>query len=378
MDRKVSTVRQQQSGMDSELEIFRDSFRAFLDRDVGPLNHNGSSTQAFAIAGEHGFLGVAVPEEHGGAGVDDTRFVLLAPEQLAEAGMTGLALGFAAHAAIAAPILVRHADPGQRARWLPRLASGELVTAVAGRHPSEVRLTPTEGGLVLNGAVQQVVNTTRAGLFVVPCRTVQGEGRFVLVEPETAGVDREPSDEVLGAPGADLGTVRFTEVAVGEDKLLLGGDDSDVLASSLDEQLALAAVSLAGARAAVRATLGYVRERSVFGRPVISFQNTRYVLAELITDLTIAETYLETCTAERTAGHLTPERAAAAKLRCSEVFVNAADSGLQLHGGYGYMREYPISQAFADARYLNMYGGSSAALKETVAHAWGLSQREPK
>jgi len=364
-----------------EHEAFRESFRAFIERDVRPLAGQILASavildKVFAVAGENGFLGACAPEEFGGAGTGDLRFALLAAEELTAAGLTGVALAFAIHSAVAIPLLVRYGQAEQHARWLPPMVSGELLAAVVGSPDAGVRLTPLasgQAGALLDGAADAVINVTRAGLLIAAARAGGGETRIAVVPGDAPGLVRLPAAGALGVPGADQGRAEFRSVFVADDRILAGSGNDQIAALRADERLAVAVIAVAGARTALAETLDYVRERLVFGRPVAVFQNTRYVLAGIEADLAIAGTYLEGCVSDRLAGRLDPGRAAAASLRCTELFTATADQCLQLHGGYGYMREYPISQAYADARYLRLHGGGSAAMKETLAAGLGLN-----
>lgn len=342
-----------------EHEAFREGFRAFVERDA-------VRGGVFARAGENGFLGMQVPEEYGGGGADDPRFAVVAAEEFMRAGLTGLGLAYTTHTGVAIPLLTAWADADQQARWLPDLASGGRLAAVLG---APVRWTPSGDRLRLDGVVTGVVNGATADLVVVLARSESGEQRVAVVEATVEGLNRKPGPTLLGVDGADLADVYLDGVEVPASGLLGGGAADQ---ARVDEQLWLAVLGVAGVRTVLGWTLDYVRERTVFGRPVAAFENTRYVLADLLADLTVAESHVDTCVRARADGRLTAQRAAAAKLRCTELFGRAADQGLQLHGGYGYIREYPIAQAFADARYLRLHGGSSEVMKEILATELGV------
>jgi alkylation response protein AidB-like acyl-CoA dehydrogenase len=374
----------------SDHEAFRESFRAFVERDVRPLAGQIAVSgtvpdKVFAIAGDNGFLGTGVPEEHGGAGTGDIRFALLAAEEFARAGLPGVGLAFALHAAVAVPLLTARGTAALQARWLPAMAAGDVLAAVAVGPAADtgrtVRLTFGEDGAVLDGTLEPVLNVTRARLFVVPVQTADGRTHVVLVSADAPGVVTRLAEDALGLPGADAGHVEFHAVPVPGDAFL--ASDAILPGSTVDAgqealagvRLVMAVIAVAGARRALAGTLDYVRGRRAFGRPVASFQNTKHVLAGIAADLSVAETYLAVCLADLPAGRPDPLRAAAASLRGTELFTAAADQGLQLHGGYGYMREYPIAQAYADAEYLRLLADGAAA-RETLAAGLGLDDAQ--
>ncbi|MFF2847643.1 acyl-CoA dehydrogenase family protein [Streptomyces sp. NPDC058001] len=361
---------------DEDHEAFRESFREFLDRVVLPGREGRQRSarmphQVFLAAADSGFLGMQIPEEHGGGGVDDVRFGLVAAAELTRAGLVGAALAFTAHTNVAVPVLTSWADTGQQSTWLPDLASGRTLTAVVGTS-DPIPYEPCTGGLRLKGTAKGVVNGTTAGLLVVAARSGSGECAVVVVDAATEGVSREQGPELLGMHGADLADIHLEGVKVSAACVLRGDAVEQIRALCADEHLALATIGVEGARAALAWTLDHVRQRKVFGRTLAEFENTRFALADVAADIALADTYLDACTRDRLAGRFSRGRAAAAKLRCTELFGRAVDQGMQLHGGYGYMREYPIAQAYADARYLRLHGGSSEDMKEVLAVGLGL------
>jgi acyl-CoA dehydrogenase len=368
---------QRRAVFDDEHEAFRDSFGRFVDREIVPGREEWESVgrapaEVFRQAGDNGFLGMAIPEDHGGSGVADARFGVVIAEELTRRGLIGLALAFTMHTSLAIGLLAAHTDAAQQARWLPALASGERLATVVTTAVGYKATGAGGGRLRLAGAASGVVGGTAADLLVVPARSDAGEHRVVVVDASAGHLRRSGGPELFGVPGADLADVELDGVEVAAADILGGDGDAVARASRIDEQLMLAVIGVAGARAALGWTLDYVRERKVFGRPVAAFENTRYALADVAADITVAEAYLDACVADRVAGRLPAARAATAKLRCTELFGRAADHGMQLHGGYGYMREYPISRAFADARYLRLHGGSAEAMKDLLAADLGL------
>jgi acyl-CoA dehydrogenase len=344
---------------DEEHEAFRESVRTLLERDPA-----GGSL--FGGAREHGFLGVRVPEEYGGGGADDPRFAVVAVEELMRAGLTGLALAFVGHVGVAVPALLAGASDADRQRWVPGLADGQLRVAVLS---ASARLTNTGAGLRLAGSQADVVNAGTADVLLVPTLDDDGDRGMAVVAAHAEGVSVKSGADLLGVPGADVADVHIDAVEVGQDDLL---DSTAATLADIDTRLWLAVVGVAGGRAVLHWTVDYVRTRTVFGRTVAEFENTRVALGDVLADLNLTESFVDTCLSARQAGTITEDQAAAAKLRCTEFFGRAADQGLQLHGGYGYMREYPISQAFADARFLRLYGGSSESMKLIMATRLGL------
>jgi alkylation response protein AidB-like acyl-CoA dehydrogenase len=344
-----------------EHETFRESFARFLAEEVVPVYSQWAGTgvpaEVFAAAAEHGFVAMAVPEAHGGAEVQDVRFGVVLVEEAMRAGVPALAVALGAHNDVCVPLLVRHASAGQRARWFPALAAGTLLAALA---PYAIE-SPTATPFVVGGA--------RAGLLLAVARPT-----MFAVPADRPGVSRERSEPLIGLEALDLADVRFDGVALGEDDRLgaAGAGEALLLEAAIDQRLTLAVASVAGARAALSLTLDYVRERRAFGQPIARFENTRYALAAVAAELETVQALVDACVCERASARLTAERAAVAKLAASELYGRAVDAGVQLHGGYGYMTEYPIARAFADARPLRLLGGTSEQLEEVIAGSIGL------
>jgi alkylation response protein AidB-like acyl-CoA dehydrogenase len=315
--------------------------------------------ELFRIAGEHGFLGMQVPEDHGGAGVEDPRFGFVVAEEAMRAGAPALALALIAHNEVGVPAVVRHGSEQQRSIWLPRLASGDAIAAVA---IGELRIS--DRGLV-DGTVPFVVQGVDADLLVVIGRSdgEPGSRRAVLVESAATGVTLEPSPPAIGLDAAGLAELAFHRVAGAS----LGDGDSSARELRAEFELALAVTALAGAQAAMAITVEYVLERKAFGQPLASFQNTRHVLGGARADLDAGQAFVNACVRERLIGRLSAARAAAVKLHSTELYGAVVDAGVQLHGGYGYMMEYPIAHAYADARFWRLCGGTSEQLRDAIA-----------
>ncbi|MGO8873038.1 MAG: acyl-CoA dehydrogenase family protein [Acidimicrobiales bacterium] len=377
--------------LDDEHEAFRSSFRRFVETDMVP--HAAAWDAAgivdrvvFERAGAHGFLGMAVPAELGGGGSDDFRFNLVITEELHRVGLNGAALGFALHNDICLPYLLRYCTPEQAKRWLPGVASGESILAIAMTEPSAgsdlaaIAMTAERDGddYVLNGSKTFITNGINADLVVVAVKTdptVAHRGiSLVVVERGTPGFERGRNLDKLGLHAQDTAELFFADCRIPVDNLLgAEGEGFGQLMSNLpQERLSLAAGGLAGARAALEWTVGYVRERTAFGVPVGSFQNTKFTLAELATEVEMGQTFIDRCTEALNAGELTAEDAAMAKWWCTELQGRAVTRCLQLHGGYGYMSEYPIAKAFVDARVTTLYGGTTEIMKEIIGRSLRL------
>jgi alkylation response protein AidB-like acyl-CoA dehydrogenase len=377
---------------DDTHDDFRASFRTFLEREVVPHYMEWEQAgivprEVFAQAGRHGFLGMAVPEEHGGAGAADFRFNVVIGEEAQRAGVGSFGLGITLHNDICLPYFLTYADEQQRARWLPGIAAGELITAIAMTEPGTgsdlagiaTRATPDDaGGYRLNGSKTFITNGINADLVITAVRTDPDEPHrgltLVVVERGMEGFERGRNLEKVGQHAQDTAELSFDDVHVpGENRLGDEGEGFRYLVSNLpQERLSIAASAVAAAEAALDWTLQYVRERKAFGQPIGSFQSARFTLAELRSEVDVARVFIDRCVTALDAEELTPEDAASAKWWCTELQGRVTDRCLQLHGGYGYMIEYPIARAWADARVTRIYGGSNEIMKEIVGRSLGL------
>jgi len=376
---------------DDEHEDFRASWRTFLEREVSP-HYEGWERghlvprEVFAKAGQHGFLGMSVPEEHGGAGVDDFRFNAVLSEEAQRAGVGSVHLGMSVHSDICLPYFMRYATEEQKERWLPGLASGELIAAIAMTEPGTgsdlagISATAARKGgeYVVNGAKTFITNGINADLVITAVRTDRGERHrglsLLVVERDTPGFERGRNLEKIGTHAQDTAELFFDDARVPAENLLGNeGEGFAYLVSNLpQERLSIAVAGVAAAEAAVQWTVEYVRDRKAFGAPIGSFQNTRFELAEMRTEVDVGQAYVDRCVEALNAGELTAEDAAGAKWWCTELQGRVVDRCLQLHGGYGYMLEYPIARAYADARVTRIYGGSNEIMKEIVGRAMRL------
>ena len=377
--------------LDDDHELFRDSVRRFIASEVVPDNerweHEGIVDRSlFTRAGAHGFLGMAAPEEHGGGGVDDFRYNLVIAEEVQRAGVNAAGLGWTLHNDICLPYFLSLCTDEQQSRWLPGICSGELVTAVAMTEPgigsdlASMTTTARRDGdvYVLNGSKTFITNGINADLVVTAVKTDPSERHrgmsLVVVERGMEGFERGRNLDKIGMHAQDTAELFFTDVRVPVANRL--GDEGagfGYLVTNLpQERLSIAATGVAAARAAFDQTLAYVKERHAFGQPVGSFQNSRFRMAEMATEIEIAQSFVDRCVLALNAGELTAEEAAMAKWWCTELQGRVADACVQLHGGYGYMTEYPVARAFADARITRIYGGTTEIMKEIIGRYLGL------
>jgi alkylation response protein AidB-like acyl-CoA dehydrogenase len=370
---------------DDEHEAFRASFRTWLDREVAPHYLEWEKAgivphDLFVEAGKHGFLGIAVPEEYGGGGVDDFRYNLVIGEEIQAAGVNGAGLGITLHNDICTPYFLAYCTEDQRARWLPGIVSGELITAIAMTEPgigSDLAGMSTSAvrdgdAYVVNGSKTFITNGINADLVITAVKTDPSQRHagmsLLILERGMDGFERGRNLEKLGLHSQDTAELFFTDVHVPAENLL--GEEGkgflELVHNLPQERLSIAVTAVAAARAALGWTLDYVQERKAFGQPISAFQNTRFVLAELATEVEVGQSFVDRCVHALNEGTLSAEEAAMAKWWCTELQQKVVDRCLQLHGGYGYMTEYPIARAYADARITTIYGGTTEIMKEII------------
>jgi alkylation response protein AidB-like acyl-CoA dehydrogenase len=376
---------------DDDHELFRDSVRRFIAAEVAPRNDDWEAAglvdrSLFTGAGALGFLGMAVPAEHGGGGVDDFRYNLVIAEEIQAAGVNAAGLGWTLHNDICLPYFLSLCDDEQAARWLPGICSGELITAIAMTEPgigsdlASMTTTARRDGddYVVNGSKTFITNGINADLVITAVKTDPAERHrgmsLVVIERGMAGFERGRNLDKIGMHAQDTAELFFTDVRVPvANRLGEEGAGFRYLVTNLpQERLSIAATGVAAARAAFDETLTYVKERQAFGQPIGSFQNSRFRMAEMATEIEIAQGFIDRCVRALAAGELTADEAAMAKWWCTELQGRVADACVQLHGGYGYMTEYPIARAFADARITRIYGGTTEIMKEIIGRSLGL------
>ncbi|MEO3891096.1 acyl-CoA dehydrogenase family protein [Nonomuraea sp. B5E05] len=375
---------------DEEHLLFRETVRAFMAREVVPHHARWEQDgvvprEVWKKAGELGMFGFSVPEEHGGSGIRDFRYNAVIVEELMRNNATGL--GFSLHNDVVAPYLVDLTDDEQRRRWLPGFVSGELITAIAMSEPGAgsdlqgIRTTAIREGdhYVVNGQKTFITNGINADLVVVVAKTDPEAGArgttLVVVERGMEGFERGRNLDKIGMKAQDTAELFFDNVRVPVANRL-GPNDGEGFVQLMNnlpqERLSIAVAAVAAAEGVLEQTIEYCRTRQAFGRSIGSFQNTRFVLAELATETEIARHYVDQCIRALNAGQLTAVDAAKAKWWTTEVQTKVIDRCLQLHGGYGYMTEYPVAKAWMDSRVQTIYGGTTEIMKEIIGRSFGF------
>ncbi|MEC5214475.1 alkylation response protein AidB-like acyl-CoA dehydrogenase [Polaromonas sp. CG_9.5] len=376
-----------------EHDAFRDAFRRFMDKEIAPF-HAAWEDQGYVDravwrkAGDNGFLCMTMPEAYGGAGADKL-YSVVQMEELARGGFTGL--GYGLHSEIVAPYILHYGTEAQKQNYLPRLASGEMIGAIAMSEPAAgsdlqgikaTALQQPDGSYLLNGSKTFITNGWHADLVIVVAKTHPAAGAkgtsLLLVERGMAGFEVGKRLKKLGLKAQDTSELFFNDVHVPAAHLLGGAAQENKGFVCLMEQLPwerlqIAITAVASAQAAIDWTLAYVKDRQVFGQPVASFQNTRYTLAALQTEVQVARVFVDKCIELVIGGQLDTATASMAKYWCSDLQCKVMDECVQLFGGYGYMWDYPITRAYADARVQRIYGGTNEIMKEVISRAMGLT-----
>ncbi|NLU84228.1 acyl-CoA dehydrogenase family protein [Rhodococcus sp. HNM0569] len=378
----------------AEHDEFRSMVRDFIEKEVVPQREKwdelGRPDRDFFLRlGELGILGIQVPEQYGGAGEKSFAYSAIVFEEVARAGVSFGS--YTVHCCLILPYLLEYATDEQKQRWLPKFASGELMTAIAMTEPgtgSDLANISTSATLsadgthyVVNGAKTFITGGVTADLVLTVCRTAPFDpdnrraGLSILCVPtDSPGFSVGRKLDKLGLHQQDTAELVFEDVAVPVENLLgTEGDAFGYLTHNLpQERLSIALNSVAQAEAAIAHATAYIKERSVFGKPVASFQNSKFVVAECVTDATAARVFVDHCLELLDRGELTVSDAAMAKLHCTEMAGRVIDKCLQLHGGYGYITEYPVARLYADTRVTRIYGGTSEVMKTIVAKSAGL------
>jgi alkylation response protein AidB-like acyl-CoA dehydrogenase len=374
-------------------EPIHDDFRAlcreFLAREAVPYHAEWEKAglvdrDVWRKAGAAGLLGFDVAEEYGGGGQHDFRFNAVLGEEIIRAGCSGL--GFGLHNDVVAPYLNELTTHEQRKRWLPAFCSGDMITAIAMSEPGAgsdlagVRTTATRDGdtYVLNGQKTFITNGELADLVIVVAKTATDQGAhgvsMIAVERGTPGFTRGRRLEKVGLKANDTAELFFDDCRVPAENLV-GTENHGfyhLMGNLPRERLSIAAGAVAAAEVVLEQTLEYARSRQAFGRAIGSFQHNRFLLAELDTEVTIARTFVNHCVLEFNAGRLSVSDAAKAKWWTTELQTKVADRCVQLHGGYGYMLEYPVARAWLDSRVQTIYGGTTEIMKEIIGRGLGL------
>jgi alkylation response protein AidB-like acyl-CoA dehydrogenase len=370
-------------------EAFRATARGFIERHILP---NYADWEAAGIvdrwvwleAGKHGLLGTDVDEKYGGGGIRDFRYNAVLRTEIVRALANGV--GFGLHNDVVAPYLLRLATDEQKERWFPSFCSGELITAIAMSEPAAgsdlqgIQTTAVRSGddWIVNGQKTFITNGINADLVLVAAKTSPEKGARGItlfgVERGMPGFERGRNLAKIGLKAQDTAELFFSDVRVPATNQIgnLDGGFIHLMENLPQERLAIAVAALAACERAFDDTLAYCKERTAFNRPIGSFQNSRFVLAELATEIEIARTFVDKAIVELNAERLTVTDAAMAKWWTTELQKRVVDAGVQLHGGYGYMLEYPIAQAYLDARVQTIYGGTTEIMKEIIGRSLGV------
>ena len=373
----------------AEHEEFRRSVRRFIAEEISPHHERWEEQQhvdraLWNKAGEMGLLSLTVPEEYGGLGADRLYSVVYL-EELLYAGASGI--GWPVHSDIVAPYVLNHGTEEQKRHWLPRLVSGEAVGAIAMTEPGTgsdlqgMKMRAVEDGddLVLNGTKTFITNGYLCDMVIVAVKMGEGDegGKsvsLVIVEADRAGFSKARPLKKVGMKAQDTCELFFNNVRIPKSNILGGekavGQGFIMLMKELAwERMVIAVMSVAGARAAFEGTVEYTKGRKAFGKPVASFQNSKFKLAEMRSEIEIAQVYVDRCIELVLQRKLSPEAAAAAKYWCSDMMNKVIDECVQLHGGYGYMLEYPVARAWVDARVMRIFGGTNEIMKELISRS---------
>ncbi|KZF16598.1 acyl-CoA dehydrogenase family protein [Rhodococcus sp. EPR-134] len=372
-----------------EHELFRESYQKFLAQHVAP-NHEKWEEQnivdrdVWVEAGKQGFLGTAVPEEFGGGGVKDFRYNTIITEETTKGGFSGI--GFTLHNDVVAPYLLELTNEEQKQRWLPGFASGELISAIAMTEPGTgsdlqgIKTKAVRDGdhWVLNGSKTFITNGINADIIIVVACTDPDKGAqgfsLLVVERDMPGFERGRNLDKIGMKAQDTAELSFTDVRVPAANLL--GEEGMgffyLMKNLPQERLSIAVVAAAAMESVLESTIQYCRDRKAFGKSIGSFQNTRFVLAELATETTAVRILVDKFIEQLNAEKLTVQEAAMAKWWTTEAQVKLIDRCLQLHGGYGYMKEYPVAKAYMDSRVQTIYGGTTEIMKEIIGRSLNL------
>jgi acyl-CoA dehydrogenase len=361
--------------MDFEQEqaAFQTTVDEFVRREVAPRldqarSAMGGSREIFTRAAEAGLLGVLAPESSGGGGLSDPRFGELVVQAATQIGAPGIALAIGLHSNAAVPALISSYRGDDKDELTTSLVDGSTLVAIAG-HTGGISAQHRDAGLQLSGTAQGVVNATNADRFLVVADIGDRGLRAVLIDARAAEV--LPSVRGLGARDAGSRDVVFDGVVVNA-TAILDGEHGTVEELLIDCALVFSAVSIAGARTAVTGTVAYVQERKAFGRLVAEFENTQSVLTGLWAELMVTGSYHDDCAKRRGLGTLRLAEVAAALERGFAVYDRSVDQGMQLHGGYGYMLEYPIAHSYADARFVGLVAAALLTLRPALLADLGL------
>jgi alkylation response protein AidB-like acyl-CoA dehydrogenase len=374
---------------EDEHEWFRESVAAFVDRELMPKRERFREQrfidrETWLKAGEDGFLGIGVPSEYGGSCIEDFRFNAIFGEELARAGFA-YSSSFGIQTDVVAPYLLRLTTDEQKQRWLPGFVKGEIITAIGMTEPAAgsdlkgIQSTARrEGeGWSLLGSKTFITNGYNADLVVAAAQTPDPGGiSLFAVEKGMDGFSRGNKLNKLGQHEADTAELFFDEVKIPAENVIgeIGRGMNTMMGHLAQERISTAVVNVAHAAVALGLTLEYVGERRAFGRPIGSFQNSRFLLAQCDAEMDMVRVYVDRCVEAHTAGELTAVEAAKAKLPSSEIQNRVIDACVQMHGGYGYIEEYEVARSYADARITKIWAGTNEIMREVIGRDLGLAE----
>jgi alkylation response protein AidB-like acyl-CoA dehydrogenase len=372
-----------------EHESFRSTVRSFIEKEVTPYHEQWEADgvvdrSVWTKAGELGLLCFDVDEEYGGAGVDDFRYNMVIAEELTRAGVNGP--GFLVHTDIIVPYISSLGTEEQKRRWLPGLVSGETISAIAMTEPGAgsdlqgIRTTAVDKGdhYILNGSKTFISNGILADLVIVVAKTDPEAGHqgvsLLVVERGMDGFERGRNLDKMGLKAQDTAEMFFDNVVVPKENLL--GEEGSGFVSLMvnlpQERLSIAMIAAAACEHILELSLSYAKEREAFGKPIGKFQHNRFLIAEMATEAHIARVFVDDCVRKHNEGRLDAKLASMAKWWTTELQNKLVDRAVQLHGGYGYMMEYPIARAYVDSRIQTIYGGTTEIQKEIIGRSLGL------
>ncbi len=374
---------------ETEHEAFRESVGTFLDKEAAPHHEQWEKDgivdrEVWAKAGAQGLLGLQLPEEYGGGGTPDFRYNAVIGEEMTTRGIYGCA--FTLFNDMIAPYFVASATPEQRQRWFPGLCAGTTIAAIAMTEPGAgsdlqgitTRAVDEGDHYVLTGQKTFISNGILADLVVVVAKTDPDAGHegisLLVVERGMEGFERGRNLDKIGQHAQDTAELFFDHVHVPKENVLgeVGSGFGQLMTNLAQERLSMAVSAATACEWLVETSLAYVKERTAFGRPIGTFQHTRFTLAEMATEAHIARVFIDDCLARHLRGELDAKTASMAKWWTTELQNTIVDRALQLHGGYGYMAEYPVARAFVNSRVATIYGGTTEIQKEIIGRSLGL------
>ena len=371
-----------------EHKLFAQSVRDFIAKEITPHNAKWEkdqmvSRESWLAFGEAGFLCLAVEEQYGGLGIKDFRYNAIITEELARAGLAGPAVGYPLHSDIVAPYLDHYGTEAAKKKWLPKMISGEAIGAIAMTEPGagsdlqNIKTTAVDKGdyYLVNGSKTFITNGYLSDIAVVAVKTDPSKGAkgtsLLLMEASAKGFSKGKPFEKIGLHAQDTCELFFENVEVPKENLIgKEGEGFKYMMIELSQERLLVALSaIAAAEGSVVRTVQYTKERAAFGKPISEFQNTRFKLAEVATEVTIGRAFADRCVELHTEKKLDQATASMAKYWLTDLQSKVADECLQLHGGYGYIWEYPIARAWADARVQRIYAGTNEIMKELIVRS---------